>query len=129
MMPADEAAIRAAYRLKDRCYEARDLARLAATDLPTFYSVEPNGRHDTHAQIWTYLHWRMAHQVACHRRESPVRIVVHGDRARVEISTTDDFTLRLKKGLQRRIQRPHGWSEWVRTPSGWKQAVLRFDRS
>ncbi len=128
MMPTAEAAIHAAYRLKDTCYETRDLTRLASTDLPTFSAVEPDGTRDTHAQIWAYLRWRMTHQVSCHRQERPVRIVVRGGHARVDVRTVDDFTLRTNRGLEHRVQRLHGWSDWVRTPSGWKQALLRFSR-
>ena len=129
MMPADEAAIRAAYKLKDRCYETRDLVRLATNDLPSFFARGVKGQTISHVQVWQSIRWRMAHQVSCHRQEKPLRIEVLGSQEIVEVSTSDDFTYRTKGGVKREVERLHGWSDWTKTSSGWKQASLRFDRS
>ena len=123
-----EAEIRAVYRLKDRCYETRDVKRLASTDLPTF-CVFDEGRRILHRDVWKSINARMAWQVWCVRRERPMRIVVQGDRARAEVALSDDYGYwsRLHGDLQRRNVRAHGWSDWVRTSVGWKQADLRLD--
>lgn len=127
VLSKDEDAIRAAYRLKDRCFVTRDAKRLRATDVPTFHYVATDGSKKSNAEIWSYMRWRFAHQTACKRAERPVKIVVKGNRARVEVSLTDDFTARTSTGLRREIGQAHGWSEWVRTKAGWRQASLRHD--